>query len=394
MKTVLRVLILGLFAAVFTSTATLTFAQDPCADLDANKALYQKFLDNYQSNNKTEINTAITAANDYVQKYGSCTEYKAQVDYLKAAPASLKERIKQIDAAALQAAKQKRYQAFNVALKGKDIDALYRSGAAILSGEPNLIDVVLVLGYAGVDQALKQPPVDTHNNETIKYAKMAISKLNSGATSKSYGALQYSFQSKGNAIGWMNYGIGQIMFQRMKMKEQALPYLYNAAQANSETKKQPGLYGTFGDYYLEKVIKLGVQRGLLDPKDKANFDKIDNFLGMEKAYAERGADAYARAFSLAKASKTATPAYKKVLFDNLKKLHTFRFQKADEPTDDNADVKINAYVATVVAQPMPNPSSAVTPIIEKKPEPAETTESAPNGTSRNRTVSTKKPGNR
>jgi len=63
MKTVFRVLVLGLFAAVImTANTVLGLAQADCNDLKSNTALYQKFIDNYQSNDKAKIQIAINSA--------------------------------------------------------------------------------------------------------------------------------------------------------------------------------------------------------------------------------------------------------------------------------------------------------------------------------------------
>ncbi len=399
MKTVLRVLVLGLFAVMIMATnATVSSAQSNCDDLKSNTALYEKFTTNYNSNDKAKVQIALSAAKEYVQNYGSCPQYKAQVDYLKAAPPSLEARIKQLIAAEKQAEQQKRYQTFDSSLRSKNWDSLYQVGPAILEQEPDFIDVVIVLGSVGLEEATKNPPNDKFNAQTINFAKLAIKKLNAGAKSKNYGALQYSYKNKGNALGWLNYTIGQIMFLRMGQKKQALPYFFNASNADSDTKKSPYLYGTIGEYYKSQVIALGTQRGTIDAKDEANFAKIDNLFGLEKANAERGADAFARAYSFALADKSTNEEYRKVLRDNLKLLYDFRFKKADETEDTTA--KMNQFVTAVMTKPLPNPSDAITPILVKKPEDenkdaeTKTTDSSANGTSRNRTVSTKKPGTR
>jgi len=308
----------------------------------------------------------------------------------------LEARIKQLIAAEKQAEQEKRYRTFNASLKSKNWDTLYQVGPAILEREPNLIDVIIVLGSVGLDEATKNPPNDKFNVQTVNFAKTAIQKLKAGAKSKNYGALQYSYKSKGNALGWLNYTVGQIMFLRMGQKKQALPYFFEASKANSETKKSPYLYGTIGEYYKSQVVALGKQRGTLDAKDEANFSKIDNLFGLEKANAERGADAFARAYSFALADKNASQEYRKVLRDNLKLLYDFRFKKPDETEDTTA--KMNQFVTAVMAKPLPNPSDTVMPILEKKPEDTDTgtktTDSSANGTSRNRKVSEKKPGTR
>lgn len=378
MKTFFSSLIFGFFAAFLTAVyTTLTFAQASCSNYDANKALYDKFIDNYQSNKIAKVRLAIAAAKEYVQKYGSCNQYKDQVDYLKAAPSSLEKRIEKLEE---KLEKAKRDDEFDASIKTANWDSTYQIGKDILADEPDQLDVILVLGSIGLDQAMKKPAVDRYNNDTIKYAKLAIQKINSGKTSKKFGAYQYTYKSKENALGWMNYTIGQIMFLRQSKndaskKKEGLKYLYKASMFDSDVKKNPLLYGSLGDYYLSKAVKLGKEREALDPKVEENFEKIDNLFGLEKAYAERGVDAYARSYILAKTDKTATPAYKKLLYDRrLKPLYTFRFQKPlqeDGTPEENIDARINSYVTYITRTPLPNPTDEIIPILEKKMENSE-----------------------
>lgn len=374
MKTFFSSLIFGFFAASLTASyTTSTFAQASCSNYDANKALYDKFIDNYQSNDIAKVRLAITAAKEYVQKYGSCTQYKDQVDYLKAVPPSLKKRIEKLE-------KAKRYDKFNTSIETANWDSTYQIGKDILANEPDQLDVILVLGSIGLDQAMKNPSVDKYNNDTIKYAKLAIQKINSGKNSKKFGAYQYVYKSKENALGWMNYTIGQIMFLRqskndISKKKEGLKYLYKASMFDSDVKKNPRLYGSLGAYYFSEVVKLGEEREVLDPKVEENFEKIDNLFGLEKAYAERGADAYARSYFLAKIDKTATPKYKKFLYSRrLKPLYTFRFPKPlqeDGTPEENIDARINSYVVKITGTPLPNPTDEIIPILEKKMENSE-----------------------
>ena len=68
------------------------------------------------------------------------------------------------------------------------------------------------------EAAVKQN--DTFNNKTIDYAKSAIKKIESGETSKKYGLEGYDYNTKDNAIGWMNYTIGYIEFYRQKKEDE------------------------------------------------------------------------------------------------------------------------------------------------------------------------------
>ncbi|MCA1608870.1 MAG: hypothetical protein LC730_05350, partial [Acidobacteria bacterium] len=80
--------------------------------------------------------------------------------------------------------------------------------------------------------------------------------------------------------------------------------------------------------------------------------KIKAAEGMIKGYLERAIDAFGRAKKFTPATdKTTVDAINKTLAD----LYKARFAKTDG---------MDAYVASKIAQPMPDPTSQVTPIIE------------------------------
>ncbi len=395
MKTFFRVLVLGIFAVVLTSAmTTAAFGQDP---IEEKAALYEKYTANYAGTIE-ERRIAIKAGKEYIEKYGANEEDKEIVDYLKGAIPALEKGIEdEIKAEAAKKAKaetQARYARFNKDLTDKNWDDLYVVGGEILAKEPELLDVILVLGSVGLDEISKTPPVTKYNDATIKYANMAISKMNSGVKSTDYGALGFSYNSKDNATAWMNYTIGMIMYHSLGKtdpvkKKDALNYLYAATRVESDRKKEPRIYGTIGDWYFAKATELNAERLKLDQADEANFEAIDKSVALEKAYADRAIDAYARALQIARANTKVTQAYKDTMLDLIKKLYNFRYQQPELKTDD----KINLYIAGIMSKPMPDPAADVTPVVET---PTTTDEKASDGNAsgaRTRTVSTKT-GNR
>lgn len=395
MKTLFRLLVLGIFAVVLTAAlTTVAFGQDP---VEEKAAIYEKYTANYAGTIE-QRRIAITAGKEYIAKYGANEEDKEIVDYLKSAIPALEKGIEdEVKAEAVRKAKaeaQARYARFNKDVTAKNWDEAYVSGGEILAKEPDLLDVILVLGSIGLDEIAKTPPVTKFNDATIKYANMAIAKMNSGVKSTDYGAYAYSYNNKDNATAWMNYTIGMIMYHSQGKtdpvkKKDALNYLYAATRSESDRKKEPRIYGTIGDWYFAKATDLNTERLKLDQLDKANFEAIDKSVALEKAYADRAIDAYARALQIARANTTVTQAYKDTMLDLIKKLYNFRYQQPELKTDD----KINLYIAGIMSKPMPDPAADVTPVVET---PAATDEKASEGNAaggRTRTVSAKT-GNR
>lgn len=403
MKTILRVLALGIFMTALTAVgATSIFAQDPCADVEAQQALYKTFTDNYSGKTVAQKRAAIEAGNQYIEKYGACETGKEIVDYLKTNVPKLKEKA---DAQEAREKTDKLYTGFDTALKNKNTGEIFSNGKQILAQDPNLVDVLLVLASVGYDQAVANPPVDTYNNEAVNYAKTAIQKLESNTESKTgdYGVLQYSYKTKefpdgkANALGWMNYTVGYINYYRLNKKEEALPYLYKATQVNSGTKTNAFLYQTIGSYYRDQVARLGkdivakieaVKK--LEAAGESDTDAIkalvketNDLIALQKGYADRAIDAYARAYKMA---DPKDPQYRDGLYATLKEIYNLRYEGKRSDVD--------AFVANVNNTPLPDPTTKVTPVVEaEQPTGTNTTTSSAGTTSSttNTTPGTTKP---
>lgn len=468
MKTFSKTLVLGVFLAVL-AVAAPTFAQgDVCADLEANQALYDVYISNYKGA-LDQKKKAVKAGEEYVQKYSSCENYKAQVDYLNKAIPKLKEIIdKQVKADETAA----RYTRFDNDLKSingnqGNVSGVFNVAREILVEEPEFLDVILAVATVGFDQAAQTPPNNTYNEQTVKYAKSAISMLEANKESRTgkFGVLGYEYENKANALGWMHYIIGYISYYRdgtddlikdigsannqlrpletelktvrdklkkpefkddaatiareaaltvqinglkarieglnktlQAKREKALPTLFEAIQIGQETKENPFIYATIGDYYFDEILRLADQVIAINERNggKESYDSEYKF-AIQKGYADRAIDAYARSYKLAtaaaakaktdaakakapdkaaaEAEAVRTQAYAEVVYETLKKVYSFRFGV------ENAG-SVDGYVSAVTARSMPNPMSDVQPVDPPaKPEPV--TDSANTSTSMN-----------
>ena len=381
MKTIYRVLVLGILTMALTAvTATSLFAQDdPCTAVEAKQAVYKKFTDNYASKDIAQRKLAVEAGKEYVQKYGSCADDKDIVAYLNKTVPGIEAGIRKEEDADR---KNALFTRFDTAIKAKNTADIFTVGKEILSQNPEFLDVMIVLATAGFDQASAKPPVDTYNNDAINYARTAIQKIESGAksTTESYGVLSYSYKNpdikefsttegaKTNALGWMNYIIGYIDFYRLNKKEEGLAYLYKASQVASTTKSNPGIYQTIGNSYRDEVVKLGEKIAAnLKAENGQPSDETKGLIAMQKGYADRAIDAFARAYKVADTS-AAGKQYRDGLNESVKEIYTLRFE--GKPGD------VNAYTATLISNPLPDPASKVTPVAEE-PAPGETPGTTP-----------------
>jgi hypothetical protein len=165
----------------------------------------------------------------------------------------------------------------------------------------------------------------------------------------------------------MNYTIGYITYYRQDKKNESLPFLYKATQLNSDTKKFSDIYRIIGLWYLEEALRIDKDRlAKITAAENKDTDETLSLLALQKGYADRSIDGYARAYSIASATgSTATKEYKDGLYSKLQDLYKFRY--------DNKIEGIDAYVSTVMNKPMPNPATPVAPVAADTTTTATTT---------------------
>jgi tetratricopeptide (TPR) repeat protein len=373
MKAIYKNLALGIFLTVFAAvTAAPTLAQDVCKDVDANQALYKKYTDNY-AGTLDQVKTAIAAAEEYIQKYEACKDDKGvatfaeQVNYFKGA---LPERKDFVDKSVKAAEGAKLYERFNTAAKAKNVAEILASGKEVVAKYPNDLDVIIIMASAAFDEVIAKPTVTTYNNDVITYSRSAIEKIEAGTKSESgkHGALSYQLGTKDNALGILNYSIGYTMLLDPSRKKEAAPHFYKATQYNSNIKNNPFIYQAIGANYLDEILALDKKRTDII-KAAGGTDTPESLAveAMQKGYAERAIDAYARAYKSAKGDPKAKKEYVDSLSTRLKELYPTRYTGK---TLDNVDT----YVASVTSKTLVDPTTTVTPVQEEAPAtPATTT---------------------
>jgi len=373
MKTIFRFLGLGLVStAIAAAGTTAGYAQDPCADADGQTALYTKYTELYPKTTIADRKAAVEAGKQFLEKYGSCEGVKEQSDYLKAAVPKIEEIIQKAEGENRTRAV---YQRFDAGIKGEKYDEAYAAGKEILAINPDALDQIIPLGAIGLVESYKKNY--KYNDDALRYAKLAIEKINAGKTSAKYGVYQFQYDTKEKALGALNYAIGYINYWVKDDKKGALPYYYEASKIGA-TKDEPRIYATFGSYYLEQAAPLGkeivdliaLQKGTGTDEEKlAREAVIKGKVALFNAYDERALDAFSRAYNLAKKdTKPAGKTYSDTLFTQLQAIYQRRFEKKDG---------LETYIASTVAKPMPNPTSPITPVADPEPAKPTTTTGAP-----------------
>ena len=377
MKTIFRYTNIWLLVAIVAAGAVAGFAQDPCGDAEGQTALGDKFRAQYPEKTVEGRKQAIETGKQFLDKYGACESAKDLAEYLKTTLPKMETALKNVQTAAEKQALTTR---FDTALKAKNWDDVYASGQEILAKYPDEFRAAeLVLGSIGLDETAKTPRVTKWNDQTLRYAKMSIADLESGKTFSKFGVDQFTYKTKDDALGWMNYTIGYITFFDKGNKKDALSYLYKATQLDSDTKSNPVVYQTIGLYYYDEVRKLAAEVDTMakDQKDtdtpevaKQKVDAIKAKVAMVNGTAEAAIDAYARAYTLA-AKDPKTKPYADSLHKTIADLYNVRFGKPDG---------VDTWIANVTKKPMPNPLNPVTPIADPEPTGSSATKT-PAGTS-------------
>jgi hypothetical protein len=282
----------------------------------------------------------------------------------------------------------KRATAYNTAYTNKDWAKFVPLSKEIIAqgGDAALgFDVMLTLVSVGYNRTVIDK-LDTYNNDTLNYAKMALEKLNSGSTSKTYGVFE-PFKTKENATSWMNYIIGyytqKAAVNDPAKKKEALGYFYKATQTGTENKNDVSIYTTIGTWYFDEAARLDKEyRDIRAANNNTETDEAKAKLALARGFADRGIDAFGRARQIATQIK-ATPKAIEAINKTLTDLYKFRFNIA--PTAPTPDLE--KYVSGLLTKPMPDPSTDVTPVVEEV-KPTTTTGTTTTTPSTNATTTT------
>lgn len=359
MKTLFRVLALGLF---LTASSVLTFAQE-----SEFATLFEKFKAEAKAK-CGERAPAMATGKTLLEKYGpESVEGKDNPQVLE----FVKKRMGVIEKEDPRCKLNDRY---NKAYNAKDWPNFFAASKEVMTAEgdsPLGLDLLLTHVSVGYNRSAEDK-IETYNAETVSYAKQALQKLQSGKTSQTgkYGVWE-PFGSKDNAQTWMNYIIGWISYEKLNQKDKdSLSYLYKATQVGTEKKNDAQIYIRIGTYFANEAGRLFTEyQAEREANNKEDNDSTRAKLGLARGTADRALDAFGRANNLVKNDAQIPAATKKGIADKLVELYKFRHNTADAKQPD-----VDKYVSDMVAKQMPDPSTAVTPVvIEVKPATTTTT---------------------
>jgi hypothetical protein len=369
MKTLSRSAQAGSFALALV--LALTASAYSQATVDECNSVYQVVLANYLSQELPKAEQALASGKEYVTKCKDLSDIENGDKIVKWVTERIPSLEKSVGIMRLE-------KNFNDALKQRNQDQLVLAAKKLLEiNPPYSLDLILDIASVGFDNASAVPPVDKYNDDTIKYAKLALGKLAAG--DKSGNKDKFGFyvsyvtdkcaDGRENAAGWMNYTIGFITLTRQNNSKEALPYIYKASQEGCGTKSFSEVYRHIGSWYIDESNKLSDQRKqLIAAAQNAETPESAAMLDLQMGYIDRAIDAYARAYKVT-AANPKTKAYKDGLLAKLKELFTARF--------DGDTSKIDSYVAKVTDTPFIDPATPVAPVKTEPVAPVKTEPSAP-----------------
>ncbi len=377
--------------------AVTVSAQATCDDYETYAELDGKVRENF-GNDKT-VKVAIDAGKELLEKFGTCADYKDFADWVKAQMPKWEARYAEW---VEWEWRRPRIEKFDGGIQKKRYDDVYSAGKELVERYPDNVHYLLPLGLIGLYETYNNN--FKYNDDTIRFAKMAIEKFKAGKGepkmhngkpvvdedgSNLYGAFQFE-RTREEAISEMTYGLAHIYYYAKKDPQTALRYYYEAAQLPGPYSKQPRLYTTVGAYYLEQASPIGRQIASLIEKQKAKVAEaqkateaadIERFeaelealdaeikgkIALFNGYTERALDAFGRAYKVADDKVASEKQLKAEVYKQLQDLYQRRFP-------DGAKMGLDSYISSMVSEPMPNPTSEVTPVYD-----TETTSTATSG---------------
>lgn len=265
-KSLLMVALMAFSLAAFSPVAVAQETDDP-----VKIEIYKKFTENHRTN----PTAAYQYARDYLQRYQK--DKDQYTDYLSKWVAAYE--------------RDERKRNLPILINEKKFDEAYKTGARILSDEPDYLRAQIDLGYAGYIAASAKD--ESHNAEALAFATKAIQAIDAGKTPTEWAP----FKGKEDTLAYLNYAIG---FLNLKTNPTvAIDPLLKAASLESDIKRTPSTYYFLAVAYESgpyKTLSTAYQKDFADkpetPASKAALEKLNVLM-------DRIIDAYARAIATA-----------------------------------------------------------------------------------------------
>jgi type II secretory pathway pseudopilin PulG len=318
MKSIIKLLAL---AATLAVVAIPVFAQSQECNEENKGTWYGTFYKNYKGDAAAQ-KVAYDAAKTYL---GACP-----ADPNDKQAAFMKKFVDLMDGLVGKANTGK---AFQDAVTAKKYDDEMKYGKELLATDPDNVDVMSILGVAGLAQA-------NLLNESAGYAEKSIQLIEAGKPLKAY--------THDQGLAYLNWTIGKSKLA--SAPADAMPYLLKAAKLESEVKKNPQLYlDLSAAYETGPRAKLSTEYTASLNPDKTETAQSKVILENLNRVIDNQIDAMARAAALAPAEA------KKTIVTDLSALYKYRNKGA-------TDASVTELVANVLSKPIPDVPTPVTSV--------------------------------
>jgi hypothetical protein len=345
MKTLSRLLLLAALAAAFSLPA---FAQDaaasPAATGPCEEAAKGEAYKLYYDVRKTDQPKAYEYGKQYLAKYDSCAD-----NYTT----SVKKFVTAYEKATLRVDFFKAYDA-------KDVAKLNSLGAQLLANDPNDAAVAMLTAWGAYQNITKNPGTEA---DIVNSTTRAIALIEAGQQPKNLEdkVSWLAFANKEDALGYLNYALGQLM-NAQKNYAESVKYLVKVAQSQSKAKEDAGVYSLLAFGYEKEREPLAEQYKTITKNFTVETPESQLLLLNINQVVDRQIDAYARAVAF-----STDPAKKADLMKVLTDLYKSRHN--------NADAGLNELIAGIKTQPL-----LMTQPITSLPAPTPADGTAANGT--------------
>lgn len=277
--------------------------------------IYKRFTDNRLRN----PTVAYQAAKDYLQRYEKDND--RYTDYLRKW-VLLYER-------------DERKRILPILITEKKFAEAFRTGAQILSDDPDYLRAQIDLGYAGYLAASAKD--ETHNSDALAYGRKAIERIESGKTPQDWAP----FKGKDDTLAYLNYAVGYLTLKTNP--DESIDSLLKAAHYESAIRTTPSTYYFLAVAYESgpyKVMSTDYQNMFANkpetPASKAALEKLNLVM-------DRIMDAYARAIA-ATGNDSKTQQNRREWLAKLSTYYKFRHS--------GSEVGMTEFVASALQKPL------------------------------------------
>ena len=398
MTTLKKFLGLGMMLAAFAIAGAVPAFAQGCDDVAGYTDSYTKITEGYAKNDEifkrtkkgdlATLKMMVSTGKDYLQKFGDCPATKDANGNEIAHPAKqgvdwVKVQLPAWEKAVIEIARaddiDRLYKKYVGELGAKNWDGAIATSKELLAIFPadKSLNIYIPMAALGLYESYNKN--DKFVDASIQNAKLVLDKIKGGevALGDYWGIAPYNYGNKDDTVSEMKFILGYLLTTKKADKKGGLTYLYEVAQSPGRNKTEPRLFTTFAAYYVEQGEKVGAELKALQDKiiaadveikkegttperitelNKLKIETNNQIVAKEPyylAWAERAIDAYGRAISSTKGTTPAHKKYRDDLYEVIKGIYAKRF-----PTMDGID----AFIAKSIAQPLPNPTTDVTPV--------------------------------